>query len=662
MFCRVIQIPFVCILLLVSISVSGQISSTFNTALHGWTAPDADGGISYSATGGNPGGFVSGVPFFYNFGAGTIYIPFYFVAPGGYYGNRSAYYNGTLRYDVQQSVTGTPNQHAEVVIADNQGVMLYYFPATSNQPPAAPTWATYSVVFNNAFGFWKTGNSPTASAAAETQIQSILNDLASLRIRGLYRNANVTGRLDNVHFTPPIIISTQPTSTNACQGTPPTVTLTTSASGNPSIGYQWQIYESGAYTDLTNSGPFTGVTTNTLTINTTNGPAFGYYRCTISGTNVVNANTNPVYVSIGATPTAPVVPGASSCSPASFTLSVTNPQNGDYRWYTVPTGGTPISIFNYYNTPVLSATTTYYVDFFDGSCRSARTPVTVTISSPPAAPTTTGAESCPPGSVTLQAAGAATGQQYRWYTVATGGTAIAGQTGATFTTPHLTTTTHYYVSIHSGSCEGSRAQVTATIAQPGCDNVPPTIQDAVVATQINGLVMVNLEALISDENNNQDLSTLAIVSQPSSGATATIEIINGIYTLVIDYNNVAFSGIETVRIRVCDSFAACTEHDLSIEVVGEIEIYTALSPNGDGKNDIFLIEHIATLENARQNIVTIYNRWGDVVWEGKNYDNTTVVFRGLNNNGSELPTGTYFYKIQFTSGREAKTGYLSLKR
>jgi hypothetical protein len=51
-----------------------------------------------------------------------------------------------------------------------------------------------------------------------------------------------------------------------------------------------------------------------------------------------------------------------------------------------------------------------------------------------------------------------------------------------------------------------------------------------------------------------------------------------------------------------------------------------------------------------------------VVWEGINYNNQTVVFTGKNKNGQELPSGTYFYKIQFSSGRKSETGYLVIKK
>jgi len=158
-------------LMLSCINLSAQITSTFNANAEAWTTPnDADGTIAYSATGGNPGGFVFGTPFFFNLGAGTIYVPFYFVAPGTYLGNRSSYYNGTLQYDIQQSSTSAPNQYAEVIIANSLGITLYYFPTVPNQPAVAPTWTTFSVTLNNALGFWKTTNSPTGLAATEAQV------------------------------------------------------------------------------------------------------------------------------------------------------------------------------------------------------------------------------------------------------------------------------------------------------------------------------------------------------------------------------------------------------------------------------------------------------------------------------------------------------------
>lgn len=90
---------------------------------------------------------------------------------------------------------------------------------------------------------------------------------------------------------------------------------------------------------------------------------------------------------------------------------------------------------------------------------------------------------------------------------------------------------------------------------------------------------------------------------------------------------------------------------------GQVTVYNGVSPDGDGLNDYWHIENIDKLPDARPNKVTIFNRWGDVLWSAKDYDNVTNVFTG-----GDLPAGTYFYKIEFESGRKSITGFLSLKR
>lgn len=80
------------------------------------------------------------------------------------------------------------------------------------------------------------------------------------------------------------------------------------------------------------------------------------------------------------------------------------------------------------------------------------------------APVTVGAERCGEGSVTLTASGAPAGGDYRWYEQPSGGTAINGANGSSYTTPGLTTTTTYYVStLSSVGRESQRVSAVATI-------------------------------------------------------------------------------------------------------------------------------------------------------------------------------------------------------
>lgn len=191
-------------------------------------------------------------------------------------------------------------------------------------------------------------------------------------------------------------------------------------------------------------------------------------------------------------------------------------------------------------------------------------------------------------------------------------------------------------------------------------NQPPVIETTTSSVAIGGVATINLLDLISDPNNNLDLSSLQVIDGVSqAGAFATI---NAAHELILDYQGVAFNGTDVVTIEACDFDLACTQEQITIEVIGKVVVYNALSPNSDLKNEIFYLQHIDLLPDTQNNHVTIYNRWGDVVFEISNYNNADRVFNGKNKNGNDLSSGTYFYKIKFASGRPGQTGYLSLKR
>ncbi|MFT4601442.1 MAG: gliding motility-associated-like protein [Arenicella sp.] len=65
----------------------------------------------------------------------------------------------------------------------------------------------------------------------------------------------------------------------------------------------------------------------------------------------------------------------------------------------------------------------------------------------------------------------------------------------------------------------------------------------------------------------------------------------------------------------------------------------AFSPNFDGVNDYLVLDFVDLLSD--QNAVTIYNRWGDVVFETPNYNNDDSYWDGTYANRPS-PAGTYF--------------------
>lgn len=79
------------------------------------------------------------------------------------------------------------------------------------------------------------------------------------------------------------------------------------------------------------------------------------------------------------------------------------------------------------------------------------------------------------------------------------------------------------------------------------------------------------------------------------------------------------------------------------KIIPPIKFYSGITPNGDGENDKWQIDCITKFPD---NELTLFNRWGDKIWSGKNYDNVKVVWEGKNNGGEQLPDATYFYVLE----------------
>jgi hypothetical protein len=181
----------------------------------------------------------------------------------------------------------------------------------------------------------------------------------------------------------------------------------------------------------------------------------------VSDTFYVEANSGCASARVRAIATveqylpAPSANGASDCVPGSFTLTATS--SGQVYWFDAQTGGSLLYTGSNFVTPVISSTTTYYVEAGD-QCRSSRTAVQVQITGTPPAPTSSSVSRCGPGTVSLTASSA---NQIYWYDAPTGGTLL--QTGANYTTPSISTTTTYYVESGISACRSARVSVQAIV-------------------------------------------------------------------------------------------------------------------------------------------------------------------------------------------------------
>jgi gliding motility-associated-like protein len=495
---------------------------------------------------------------------------------------------------------------------------------------------------NNSFLLIDTGDPGFEGADTNELIIHATTTFGEGKYRVQVSGDNVADETSNVATVTVGITPDAPTFTPVSFCSPGFKTLM--VGGNADGGYRWYEDPSG--------DPIAGEVNHDFTTPFLDATTTYYATFTDGG---CESDFTEVEATINITLDAPIVEGAVSCSAASLTLKASSETAGEFTWYQNYDDDAAIiaDASGKFITPVLSSTTSYYVALNDGSCESLRTEVVAEIGNL-AIPNINPATICSNLSTTLTATGAS--GEIRWYSAASGGSPI--HTGVTFTTPVLTVTTTYHVSAFDGSCETVRKAVTVTVNNCST-NQPPVIASTSPSINVGGTLSVNLNPLISDPDNNIDPTSLKIVVQPKSGANASIDQ-NG--QLVIDYTGTSFSGEDELTIEVCDNAGSCFQRAIKIQVVSDLFVYNAVSPNGDGKNDVFHLAYIDLIDDTKNNRVLIFNRWGDLVFDIENYNNSTNVFEGRSNGGKELPSGTYYYRIEFLNGRKSQSGYLSLKR
>ena len=109
-------------------------------------------------------------------------------------------------------------------------------------------------------------------------------------------------------------------------------------------------------------------------------------------------------------------------------------------------------------------------------------------------------------------------------------------------------------------------------------------------------------------------------------------------------------------VAITDDNNCSISDEIIIPILTDSCLYNAFSPNGDGINDEWKVNSSFIYPDSD---VTIYNRWGNKVFESKSDD---FVFKGLNKNGNELVEGTYFYVVRLKNDEKPIKGTISLFR
>ncbi|WP_317899356.1 LamG-like jellyroll fold domain-containing protein [Aurantibacillus circumpalustris] len=105
-------------------------------------------------------------------------------------------------------------------------------------------------------------------------------------------------------------------------------------------------------------------------------------------------------------------------------------------------------------------------------------------------------------------------------------------------------------------------------------------------------------------------------------------------------------------------------NEISLITLHLIDLFIpdGFSPDGDGINDFFIISGL----NARPIKLSVFNRWGNKVYEKDNYDNSwdgSINTGGISFGNGKVPEATYYYILQFLDGKkEIKNGFIVVRR
>jgi gliding motility-associated-like protein len=410
--------------------------------------------------------------------------------------------------------------------------------------------------------------------------------------------------------------------------TPPACTLATGSvdlSGLPSTGtwtltrYPGALAITGTGTTRTISDLVTGIYNFTVT---------NYAGCISSPSADVIIPVQP------STPDAPVVETITQPTPevpaGSVTLSGL-PSPGSWIIIRLPDLATVTGTGNTFTmTGIRDGKYTFTVTNSSGCTSPASVEVIISTSAKPVLVITDPAMVCSPATVDLTApeikAGSTDGLIYTYWT----------DPDATiqYNTPASATAGTYYIKGTNSSGYYDIKPVIVTVQQMPVSNAGP---DQTLEFKFN----TTLEAVLEEDESglwraDSGKAVFSNKNDPNSTVSSLFEGKNVLSWIVSNASCPADTDKVTITVR-------------------ELIIPTLITPNGDSKNEFFIINGIETLGKTE---LIIFDRRGKEVFRNSNYDNK---WNGVDYDDNPLPNDTYFFVLKSSYGKSIN-GYILIRR
>jgi gliding motility-associated-like protein len=228
------------------------------------------------------------------------------------------------------------------------------------------------------------------------------------------------------------------------------------------------------------------------------------------------------------------------------------------------------------------------------------------------------------------------------------------------------------VSVQASDCGTDNGSVTFNYANGTTTPVTFALQGAVFQSSnvFSSLATGNYNFILQDGNGCLSEDTLVFVPAANNTiASFTVSPDYGIAPLTIELTNASqyatdflwsVNGISegsTLSSFICDTSGTYTieliawQYDpncadtvyQTIIVIDKLIIPTAFTPDNDGVNDYWELPNID--EIYPENVVSVYNRWGELLFQSEAGTYSTHPWKGRYND-EPLPVGSYYYIIE----------------